>query len=270
MPANHHQAPGAVAMVTGASRGIGRGIAIELAKHGFDIAGCATRLDPDNRHKGLFEVKDRVEALGRQFVPIAGDIANSTDHARMVAEVIEAFGAIDVLVNNAGVAPTVRLDILDTNEESFERLININTRGPFFLTQRVAKHMMGQNKDERPVAPCIIFITSISSNMPSQNRTEYCISKAALSMAALSYAVRLAGEGINVYDVRPGITETDMTGPVKEKYDRIIGETDLLLTRRWGQPEDVGKACAALALGYFPYSTGSVIEVGGGIGVQKL
>lgn len=259
----------AVAFVTGASRGIGRGIAIELAQHGYDVVGAATRANPNERDKGLFEVKDRVEELGGRFLPVAGDIGNREDHAGMVDEALAAFGAIDVLVNNAGVAPLERLDILDTTEASFDRLMRINLRGPFFFTQDVAVQMIEQVQEGRQTAPCIIFITSISSDTASPSRAEYCISKAGLSMAAQNFAVRLAQYGINVYELRPGIIETDMTAPVHAKYDKLIAE-GLLLQPRWGTPEDVGKAVAALAEGYFRYATGAVIELGGGFGVKRL
>ena len=256
-------------MITGASRGIGRGIALELARHGCDIAACATKLDPDNRAKGLLEVTARIEELGRQCLPIAGDLANRNDHARMIQEAIERFAYIDVLVNNAGVAPLERMDVLDTTEASFDRLMAINLRGPFFLTQAVAKHMIEQVAQGSEHKPTIIFVTSISSHTASPSRAEYCISKAGLSMAAQNFAVRLAGKGINVYELRPGIIATDMTDAEGEKYDKLIAE-GLLLQPRWGQPEDIGKACAALVEGYFDYAPGAVIEIGGGFGVRRL
>ncbi|HNT89604.1 MAG TPA: 3-ketoacyl-ACP reductase [Candidatus Hydrogenedentes bacterium] len=259
----------ATAFVTGASRGIGRGVAIELARHGYNVVGAATKADPGNLVEGLYEVKDRVEELGAQFLPVAGDIANREDHARMVDEALAAFSAIDVLVNNAGVAPLERLDLLDTTEESFDRLMHINLRGPFFFTQDVAVQMIEQVQEGRAIVPCIIFITSISADTASPNRAEYCISKAGLSMAAQNFAVRLAQHGINVYELRPGIIETDMTAPVRAKYDALIAE-GLLLQPRWGTPEDVGRAVVGLAEGYFAYATGAVIEVGGGFGVKRL
>lgn len=255
-----------VALVTGAARGIGRGITLELARHGYDIAALATRLEPDNLVKGLFEVKARVEELGGRCEPIAGDLADVAQHERMLDAALAAFGGIDVLVNNAGVAPLVRLDILETTPESYDRAVGINARGPFFFTQRVANQMLRQ--PGRP-SRCIVFITSISAATASPNRAEYCVSKAALSMTAMNFAVRLAQEGINVYEIRPGVIATDMTAGVKEKYDKYF-EQKPILQNRWGTPEDVGRAVTALAEGYFPYSTGSVIEVGGGFSVLKL
>jgi len=259
----------ATAFVTGASRGIGRGIAIELAKHGYDIAGGATKANPATRESGLYEVMERVEELGQRFVPVTGDIADLSCHERMIDDVTNGLGAVDVLVNNAGVSTKDRLDILETTAESFDRLMDINVRGPFFLSQRVAHQMATQIKSGRDYTPAIVFVTSISSTAASPNRAEYCISKAALTMAAQNYAVRLADEGIRVFEVQPGIIETDMTAGVQEKYDRLI-EEGLLLQKRWGTPEDIGKACAALAEGYFDYAQGAAIEVGGGFSVGRL
>lgn len=259
----------AVALITGASRGIGRGIALELARQGYDIAASATQADPSNRQRGLYEVKDRVEALGARCVPVVGNLRELADHEGIVQGALEAFGRIDILVNNAGVAPEKRLDILETTPESFDRLTDINLRGPFFLTQLVARHMIRQVQAGAAYLPRIVFITSISSHVASPNRAEYCVSKAGLSMTAQNYAVRLAEYGINVYEIRPGIIATDMTSGVKEKYDNLIGG-GLLLQNRWGLPEDVGKAVVALAEGYFDYATGAVIEVGGGFSVPRL
>ncbi|MBI3117355.1 MAG: 3-ketoacyl-ACP reductase [Candidatus Hydrogenedentes bacterium] len=257
------------ALVTCASRGIGRGIAIELARHGFDIAGAATQIDPGNAEKGLYEVKARVEEMGRRFVPVVGNIADVECHEAILDTVLSAYGRVDVLVNNAGVAPEQRLDLLETTAASYDRVMGINLRGPFFFTQRVARQMVQQPVEKAHTRPCIIFITSISANTASPNRAEYCVSKAGLSMTAQNFAVRLAEHGINVYEVRPGIIATDMTAAVQEKYDRLIAG-GLLLQKRWGTPEDIGKACAALATGYLDYATGACLEVGGGVGVQRL
>ncbi|MCX5757350.1 MAG: 3-ketoacyl-ACP reductase [Candidatus Hydrogenedentes bacterium] len=254
----------AVALVTGASRGIGRGISLELAAHGYDIVASATRIEGP-----LQETKLCVEALGVRCLPVAGDLADHACHARLLDEALAAFGRVDVLVNNAGVAPATRLDILETTEESYDRVMGINLRGAFFFTQRVARQMVREVQAGTAVQPMIVFITSISADTASPNRAEYCISKAGLSMAAQTFAVRLAEYGINVYEIRPGVVATDMTAAVKEKYDRLIGE-GMLLQSRWGTPEDIGKAVAALAEGYFGYATGAVIEVGGGFGVKRL
>ena len=177
-----------------------------------------------------------------------------------------------MLVNNAGVAPDVRADILEASEASFDRLISVNVKGPYFLTQLVAKWMIEQQRDGKspgPVTPKIITISSISAYTASVNRGDYCISKAALSMLTPLYASRLAEHGINVYEIRPGVIATDMTGPVKEKYDKLIAE-GLTPIKRWGIPEDIGKAVAAVALDAFPFSTGEVINVDGGFHLRRL
>jgi len=259
----------ATAFITGASRGIGRGIALELASAGYDIAAAATRWDPSDPQSNLAQVKREVEALGVRCLPVAGDISNRQDHQRMIEAALTEFGAIDALVNNAGIAPQQRLDVLDTTEDSFDRVIAVNLRGPFFFTQAVAKTMLRTEKSVSSPRRTIVFITSISAEVASPNRTEYCISKAGLSMAARNFAVRLAPQDINVFELRPGIIATDMTSAVKDKYDELI-EQGLLLEPRWGTPRDVGKAVVALIGGYFDYSPGTVIEVGGGFGIQRL
>ena len=259
----------AVAFITGASRGIGRGIALVLARHGYDIAGLATNPDPSDVKHGLYAVKQEVEAMGVDFLPLKGDVSRLDDHPRLLEETLARFGKVDILVNNAGVAPLKRLGMLECEAESYDRLMNINLRGPFFLTQRVARQMTRQVEAGADYTPRIVFVSSISSRVVSVNRAEYCVSKAGLSMAAQCFAAALAPYGILVYDLQPGLTATDMTGAVRDKYDQLIAD-GLLLTSRWGQPEDVGKAVAALAEGYFEYSTGAVIEIGGGISMPRL
>jgi NAD(P)-dependent dehydrogenase (short-subunit alcohol dehydrogenase family) len=259
-----------VAIITGAGRGIGRGIAIELAKNNFDIAGIGITFNPENKDKGLFEVKKRVEELNSVFLPIKGDIASIENHKNILNLVLYTFGQIDLLVNNAGVAPVKRLDILETTPESFDRVLSINTKGTFFLTQLIANQMIKQIKEKNNEnKPAIVFISSISANVSSPSRAEYCMSKAAMSHAATMYADRLSEFGINVYEIRPGVIKTDMTAAVQTKYDKLISE-GLIPQNRWGYPEDVGKAVTALAKGYFPYSTGMVIEVSGGMNIKHL
>ena len=258
-----------VAFITGAGRGIGRGIAVELARGGFDIVGCDLVYHPEDTETGLAEVESRVEALGAAFEPAPGDISRLDRHEGLLEIALKRFKRIDVLVNNAGIAPDKRLDILETTPESFDRVLAVNTRGTFFLTQRFARHMMAQERLEAGLAPSIIFITSISSYTSSPNRAEYCISKAATSLAARMFAHRLAEYGIAAYDIQPGIIETDMTAPVKEKYDRLIRE-GLVPQGRWGRPEDVARAVLALARGDFRYSTGLVVDVSGGMHIQRL
>jgi NAD(P)-dependent dehydrogenase (short-subunit alcohol dehydrogenase family) len=262
-----------VTLVTGASRGIGRGIALELAKAGFDLVvnyvgnvAAAKQTAEDCVSAGAAHGKTiRAEIC-------QADIATTEDRQRLIQFVREGFGKLDLLVNNAGVAPDVRADILEASESSFDRLININVKGPYFLTQQVAKWMIEQRRAETSsaaFAPKIITISSISAYTASVNRGDYCISKAALSMLTPLYASRLAEHGIKVYEVRPGIVATDMTGPVKEKYDKLIAE-GLTPIKRWGAPEDVGKAVAAVALDAFPFSTGEVINVDGGFHLRRL
>lgn len=258
-----------VALITGAGQGIGRGIALELAQEGFNIAGCDIVFEPENIKSGLFEVQQKVRQSGAAFLPIKGDVASLDDHEKILNEVLTRFDQIDLLVNNAGVAPKVRTDILEATPESFDRVLEINLRGAFFLTQKVAGKMIRQLKNRPDAKHAIVFISSVSATISSTARAEYCISKAALSMAAKIYADRLSEFGINVYEIRPGIIQTDMTAPVKERYDKLIAE-GLVLQRRWGFPADVGKAVVALAKGYFPYSTGLILEVSGGMNIQRL
>jgi NAD(P)-dependent dehydrogenase (short-subunit alcohol dehydrogenase family) len=258
-----------VAFITGASRGIGRGIAIELARHGYDIAGSARSFDPADASRGLGEVRQRVEALGGRLLPLRGDVAALDDHDRMLDEILAEYGRIDVLVNNAGVAPEQRLDVLEMNAASYDRVLGINLRGPLFLTQKVARRMIRQQDESRVARPAIVFVTSVSAATSSPSRAEYCVSKAGLSMAAAVFADRLAAHGIAVFEVRPGVIRTDMTAAVETKYDKLIAE-GLIPQMRWGTPEDVGKAVAALVAGGFDYSTGAVIEVSGGMNLRRL
>lgn len=257
------------ALVTGAAKGIGRSIVLELAKNGFDIAGVDILFDPQNKKSGLLEVKERVEEFKSNFLPIRGDISDLEAHDGMIRQALDRFGRIDVLVNNVGVAPEKRMDILETTPESYDRVLSVNTRGAFFLTQKIAKQMIKQVERDTERKSCIIFISSISAYVSSPSRAEYCISKAALSMTAKIFADRLAEYGINVYEVRPGIIQTDMTAPVREKYDKLIAE-GLIPQKRWGFPEDVAKAVGSLARGDFAYSTGLVVEVSGGMNIRHL
>jgi len=258
-----------VALITGAGRGIGRGIALELIKKGFAVAGCDILYLPRDRKTGLFEVKAAAVKLGGEFLPLRADIASLADHEAVLEAVLRKFGRLDVLVNNAGVAPEVRRDVLETTPESYDRVLSVNARGAFFLTQRIAREMIALREKNPAAKPVIVFISSISAVVSSIARAEYCVSKAALSMAARVYADRLAEYGIGVYEVRPGIIRTDMTEPVREKYDKLIAE-GLVPQKRWGFPEDVGKAVAALADGAFSYSTGLVLEVSGGMDIRRL
>ena len=253
-----------MALITGGTRGIGLGVARSLAGEGFRLA--LNGLRPAEQIAGTLAELRRSGADARYF---RADIADGAARKRMVDEVVASFGRIDVLVNNAGAAPSVRADILDADETSFNRLIATNLRGPYFLTQAVARRMIEQREADPDFRGCVVFVTSISAEVASTNRGDYCISKAGLSMAARLWAVRLAEHGIGVYEVRPGIVATDMTAPVREKYDRLI-EGGLLLDARWGRPEDVGRVVAMLARGDLAYSTGAVIPVDGGLMVPRL
>lgn len=257
------------AVVTGAGRGIGRAIVLALVREGYDVVGIDIVFEPDNTAKGLFEVKAAARGLGGRFLPIAGDIARVDDHDRMLDAAYGVCGRIDVLVNNAGVSVAKRVDVLEASPESYDRLMSTNARGPFFLTQNAAKRMAAQKPRPDGVKSAIVFITSISAAVSSPSRAEYCVSKAALSMTATVFADALAAKGINVYEIRPGIIATDMTAGVRKKYDRLIA-AGLVPQGRWGLPEDVGRAVAALARGDLGFSTGAAIEVSGGMNIRRL
>ena len=255
------------ALVTGASRGIGRGIAIELAR-----AGARVAINYAGNADAAAESLSLVNAAGGEGFLIQGDIAAAADRARLVQETVNKFGRIDLLVNNAGVAPNVRADVLEAGEESFDRLFAINLKGPYFLTQLVAKQMLKQERDADGFRGRIVNITSISAYTASINRGDYCMVKAGLAMMTKLFADRLANESINVYEVRPGVIATDMTGGVKEKYDRLILQDERGITpiRRWGKPEDIGRAVRAIAEDRFPFSTGAVFDVDGGFHLHRL
>jgi 3-oxoacyl-[acyl-carrier protein] reductase len=218
------------------------------------------------------DVKKQIEAAGRRALLVQADISLAQDRRKLVDESLAAFGRVDLLVNNAGVAPLVRADILEATEESFDRVMNINLKGPYFLTQLVANQMIQQQtSNSKPQTTAkIINITSVSAYAASTNRGEYCVSKAGLSMATQLFAARLAEHGIGVYEIRPGIIETDMSRAVKEKYDKLIFEQNLTPIRRWGRGEDVARAVVAIATDQFPFSTGEVINVDGGFHMRRL
>jgi NAD(P)-dependent dehydrogenase (short-subunit alcohol dehydrogenase family) len=253
------------ALVTGASRGIGRGIAVELAR-----AGCRVAINYAGNAEAAAEALRLVVAAGGEGFTVQGDVAVPADRERLVAETTRAFGRIDLLVNNAGVAPTVRADLLEAGEESFDRLYAINLKGPFFLTQLAAKQMLRQEPDAEGCRGRIVNITSISAYTSSTSRGDYCMVKAGLAMMTKLFADRLARDGVNVYEIRPGIVATDMTSAAKEKYDKLILEQGLTPLRRWGRPEDVGRAVRAIAEDRFPFSTGAVFDVDGGFHLHRL
>lgn len=250
-----------VAVVTGGSRGIGLGITRALLADGHRVAVVATRAEPE----GL------IDSLGGNdraayFRALVDDVDT---HEALVTAVVERFGRVDVLVNNAGVAPTERRDLLEATPESYDRVMAINLRGPYFLTQAFARQMLTQAIGADGVRGVIVNVSSISATTVSLNRGEYCISKAGVSMATRLWAARLAPEGVLVYEVRPGVIATDMTAGVRERYDDLFAQ-GLAPMPRWGQPSDVGGAVAALASGSMPYSTGDVIHVDGGMHLPRL
>ena len=256
-----------VALITGSSRGIGRGIALELAK----AATHDLVINYAGNEAAAVECKALcAEASGGKIriETVQADVSSAADRARMIAFVKEKFGRLDLLVNNAGVAPNVRADLLDAGEESFDRLININLKGPYFLTQAAAKLIIAS--DPLPGATrAVVNVTSISAYTVSTNRGDYCIAKAGLAMMTKLYAVRLAESGIGVFEIQPGVIATDMTGPVKEKYDKLFAG-GLAPINRWGQPSDIGKSVVAVASGLFPYSTGQVFNVDGGFHLRTI
>ncbi len=253
-----------VALVTGGSRGIGLGIARELADNGFDLAINGVRDE-----SAIGDTLKELQQKSARVIYCQGNLASSEDRVDIIAKVERELGRLDVLVNNAGIAPKERRDILEATEESFDEVLATNLKGNYFLTQLAANWMIRQKKADSSFAGSIINVSSISATVASVNRGEYCISKAGISMATQLFAVRLGEFNIPVYEVRPGVIATDMTSGVKDKYDKMISE-GLCVTRRWGLPEDVGKAVASLAIGNFPYSTGQVIMVDGGLTLSRL
>ncbi len=253
-----------VALVTGAARGIGLGIAEGLARDGYTLA-----IGDVQEEAAVAEAMNGLRSLGAEVLYCRADISLTEDRRQLVRRIRDQFGGLHLLVNNAGVAPKERKDLLEATEESFERVLKINLQGPYFLTQTVANWMIEQKRASAAHSGCIVNISSISATVASPNRGEYCISKAGVSMATSLWAVRLAEYGIPVYEVRPGIIKTDMTAGVQARYDKLITE-GLLLQSRWGMPEDVARAVVMLARGDLAYSTGQVIMVDGGFSVQRL
>jgi len=250
-----------VALVTGSTRGIGRAIALRLSREGYIIAVNGTSENTD--------VVEEIEKSGGRALFCRGDISDPEDRNIIFESMEKEFGQIDLLVNNTGVAPEVRTDILKTTEESFDRLMNINLKGPYFLTQAIAGWMIRLKETHKKMEPRIINISSVSAYTSSTSRGEYCISKAGLSMLTKLFADRLAEYDIPVFEIRPGLVATDMTRDIKEKYDKLITE-GLTPVGRWGRPEDVARAVAAIAKGYFTFSTGEVINVDGGFHLRRL
>jgi len=260
-----------VAIVTGASRGIGKGIALELASLGFDLVVNYFDFTADGKpdDSKAIQTQKEIEDLGAKCEILRGDVSSAADRDNLVALTKSKFGRCDMLVNNAGVAPLKRLDILEATEESFDRVLRINLKGPYFLTQKVANWMIEQIKEHPDRAFRIVNTSSLSAYTSSPGRGEYCVSKAGVSMMTMLYADRLAEFGIGVFEIRPGIIATDMTSVVKDKYDKLISE-GLTPIKRWGQPEDIGKVVGAIAEGRLDFSTGQVINVDGGFHFRRL
>lgn len=261
--------PLSVTLVTGASRGLGRGVAQALARLGTSVA-----VHFGFNHEAAAETVALCERSARspdqRFIPVQGDIGRADGRERLFGETMRAFGRIDALVNNAGIAPRVRADITEATEEVFDEVLGVNLKGPHFLTQIVANHWLRHpGAALLPDGYKLIFVSSLSAAVPSLNRGEYCVSKAGLSMVAQLWANRLAAEGISVIELRPGIMATDMTAGVKEKYDTLIAG-GLIPQQRWGTPDDLGRAVASILAGHFPFSTGDVINIDGGFHLRKL
>ncbi|MEX2387388.1 MAG: 3-ketoacyl-ACP reductase [Phycisphaeraceae bacterium] len=259
--------PPRTAIVTGGSRGIGRGIAEALGGAGHNVV-----INYNANADAAQDAADAVQQAGGEAHIVQADIGRADDRQRLVDAAVGRFGRIDLLVNNAGVAPKVRADLLQMGEESWDFVLDVNLKGPFFLTQLVASRMLESQRQGHvsDPAPAIVNIGSISAYTASINRGEYCIAKAGMGMMTALFADRLAPHGINVYEVRPGIIATDMTAGVKAKYDKLIHDDGLTPIRRWGKPDDIARAVLAIADGMLPYSTGEVINVDGGFHLKRL
>lgn len=251
-------------LITGGSRGIGLGIAKALAAEGWNLAINGMRPE-----ESVQNVLEELRGAGVEVIYCQGNVGESADRQRMIKQVIAKWGRINALVNNAGVAPKERKDLLEMTEESYDRVMDINLKGSFFLSQLAAREMVKAKLEDTDFEAFIVNVSSISATVISINRGEYCISKAGMSMATQLFATRLGEYNIPVYELRPGVTMTDMTSVVKEKYDRLLAD-GLAVQKRWGYPEDVGKAVASLLRGDFLYSTGQVIMIDGGLTLPRL
>jgi len=254
-----------VAIITGGGRGIGRGIVLALAERGWQVV-----INYRSNQSAAIETQELVEEIGSSALIIQGDISNLDGHIGLVDGTLKHFGRIDMLVNNAGMAPRKRVDMLQVSQDSYDEVMTVNLKGPFFLSQLVANQMISLIGKDQIDHPSIVNISSISAYTSSPARAEYCISKAGMSMMTALWADRLAEYGINVYEIRPGIIQTDLTSVVKDKYDHLILEEGITPIRRWGLPEDIGKAVAAIAENLLPFSTGEVINIDGGFHLRRL
>lgn len=253
-----------VALVTGSSRGIGRAIAEDLARNGYAVAVNFVR-----NANAAEEVATAIRQAGGRALTVRGDVALADDRVRLIQAAHEAWGRLDVLVNNAGITSPGRKDVLEATEEAWDEVFATNLKGPFFLAQQAARSMVGQIQAGQIPRGTLVNVSSISAFAVSTNRPDYCMAKAALQMMTWLFATRLAEESIRVYEVCPGVIASDMTAPVREKYERLIAD-GLSPIRRWGQPEDVARAVTALVAGTFPFSTGERIHVDGGFHIRRL
>jgi len=262
-------APPPVVLVTGSSRGLGRGVAETLAQAGFSVAihYASNQAAAEATAVACQKLAPKPE---QKFAIVGGNIGLAADRRRLFDEVIATYGHLDALVNNAGVAPRIRADITEATEDIFDEVVGINLKGPYFLSQLAARYWLAHPGQCRvPGGYKLLFVTSLSASTASINRGEYCISKAALAMAAQLWAVRLADAGVQVLELRPGIMATDMTAGVKDKYDKLLAE-GIVPQKRWGTPQDVGLAVKAILEGHFPFSTGDVINLDGGFHLRRL
>ncbi|HUG90542.1 MAG TPA: 3-ketoacyl-ACP reductase [Planctomycetaceae bacterium] len=253
-----------MALITGGARGIGLGVSRRLAADGWNVAVNGVR-----EESAVAGPLAELRGLGVDAIYCRGDVASRADREQMLERVRAHFGRIDLLVNNAGITSPGRKDVLEAQEDSFDRVFGVNLRGPFFLTQAIANWMIDERRADPGFRGCIINVSSISAEIVSTNRGDYCLTKAAIGMATKLWAARLAEFGISVYEIRPGVIRSDMTAGVTEKYDRLIAE-GLTLERRWGEPDDVGRAAAMLARGDLPYATGQVLRVDGGMSIRAM
>ncbi len=258
-----------VVLVTGSSRGLGRGVAEVLAQAGFSVA-IHYASNKDAAHATEEACAGLALHAEQRFVPVGGNIGLAADRQRLFDEVISAYGHLDALINNAGIAPRIRADITEATEEIFDEVIGINLKGPYFLSQLAARYWLANpGKCRLSGGYKLLFVTSLSANTASIYRGEYCISKAGLAMATQLWAVRLADAGVQVLELRPGIMATDMTAGVRDKYDKLLAE-GIVPQKRWGSPNDVGLAAKSILEGHFPFSTGDVINLDGGFHLRRL
>jgi 3-oxoacyl-[acyl-carrier protein] reductase len=260
--------PYPVALVTGGSRGIGRSIAIHAAQAGYSIAINYAR-NEEAASETAEKCRESQIHSGQQCIIVRADVGKRDEREILIEQTLDTFGRIDSLINNAGIAPRIRRDITETTGNSFAEVLAVNLEAPFFLTQKVSLLWLQTPPWPEDTLRTVIYIGSISAESASTNRSEYCISKAGLSMAAKLWAVRLAEAGIGVFELRPGIMATDMTNEVKDKYDRLL-EGGLVPRKRWGTPDDVGRTVRAILEGYFPFSTGEIIRIDGGLHIHKF